>query len=313
MLNTDERMRKVRDFDEACLEAHFKKVAPHVFELKGSFSRTLTLCTLIHGNEIGGIEIFLKLLEEIRAKKLMVNSNLRLMLGNVDAYYEDVRFLETDMNRSFGIDEHNTLEEKRAKELEIFFHDTDVLIDIHQTIGPSSTPFFIFEFEQRSYNLARYLHQTLPIVTNTRKRAFKGKTTTGFTISKGGMGITIETGQKGIVETQVSLGLDIARKAIETDFNNTLPAQPMMNTYTFHQILNNPEGRMELVREYNNFDPVKAGEILAKDLEKEVRSEVDGIILFPKYGAYAKASMELALILKACSQLEDGEGHDTED
>ena len=301
----DERAEKVTEFHKSCLHSGFIELAPYVFELKGSFSKTLTLCTLVHGNEVGGIEVFLKLLEEIYSKRLIVKSNLRLILGNVEAYLEDKRFLETDLNRAFGLDEHEKKEELRAREFESFLRDSDVLIDIHQTIGPTSNPFYIFEYEKKSYNLARYLHPTLPIVAITKKRNFKGKTSTAYTIGNGGMGITIETGQKAIEETQISLGVLIARKAIETDFEENLPVAPLSNTYQFSQIINNPEGTFELVSKYSNFDPVKKDELLAKNADEKVYSEVEGKILFPKYGEYAKSSIELALILRPVQSEED--------
>lgn len=300
-----EREETIRKFEKDCVDLGFKALAPYVFELKGSFSKTLTLCTLVHGNEVGGIEIFLKLLEEIRSQSLIVKSNLRLILGNVDAYYADKRFLETDLNRAFGLDSHLKKEELRAREFEKFLQDTDVLIDIHQTIGPTSTPFFIFEYEKHSYDLARYLHPDLPIVAIAKKRSFKGKTSTAYTIANGGMGITIETGQKAIEETQISLGLQIVRKAITTDFHQLLPDSLITNTHTFSQIISNPTGTLELVNHYSNFDPIKKGELLAMNSGEKIHSEVDGKILFPKYGEYARTSVELALILRSVLSVED--------
>lgn len=292
------RIESIEQFRLSCERAGFTELAPYVYELKSSFKKTLTLCTLVHGNEIGGIEIFLKLLEEIETKQLIVKSNLRLILGNVEAYFEDKRFIETDLNRAFGLAGHKKKEELRAREFESFLQDSDILIDIHQTIGPTSTPFFIFEFEKNSYNLARSLHPDLPVVAITKKRSFAGKTSTAYTIAHGGMGITIETGQKAIDETQISLGLEIARKAIERDFTKVIPDFPLSHTYTFFQIINNPNGTLEMVKKLSNFDPVKKDELLAKNDEMEVHSEVDGKVLFPKYGEYAKTSMELAIILR---------------
>lgn len=305
MLNTHQRKARVAAFRELCLRANFTELAPLVFERDRSFQKTLTLCTLIHGNEIGGLEVLIHLLEDLLANKLSLKSNLRLILGNVEAYYAEKRFLETDLNRSFGLDEPETSEELRAREIEEYFRTSDVLIDIHQTIGRSATPFFIFEYEQGSYNLARYLHPTLPIVTHNKERPFKGKTSTAFSIGEGALAITIETGQKGIEPGQIELGLNIVRKAIETDFQKTIPSGPMSNTFSFHQIIHNPDGRLELIRQLENFDTVTKGEVLARNAASEVLSEVDGVVLFAKYGAYAKSSPELALILKAVHSVHD--------
>ncbi|WPU63586.1 succinylglutamate desuccinylase/aspartoacylase domain-containing protein [Peredibacter starrii] len=299
------RQQKVQKLKNLCLKAHFQELAPNVYELKGPYSKTLTICTLIHGNEIGGIEVFFNLLQEIESKKLNIKSNLRLILGNVEAFYEDKRFLETDMNRSFDLAEVKTNEEKRAKELESFLNSSDVLIDIHQTIGATETPFFIFEYEDRSYNLARYLNQSMPIVTHNKKRNFKGKTSTAYMVSKGLMGVTIETGQKGIIDSQIGLGLEISRKAIETDFTKPIEEFPVSNTFTFHQIIQNPNGNLELTRKMINFDKVLKNEVLAKNDHSEVTSDVNGSILFPKYGDYAKKSVELALILRPVESREE--------
>ncbi len=296
-LSKEDRTERVIEFQDRCLVAGMKELAPYVYELKGPFSKTLTIATLVHGNEIGGIEVLLQILEEIRSQKLSLKSNLRLILGNVDAYFEDKRYLESDMNRAFGSEDRKSKEELRAHELETYLQDTDVLIDIHQTIGATKTPFFIFEYDEESYHLARYLHPTLPVVTNTKKRDFQGKTSTGYTISKGGMAVTLETGQKIIEDTQISLALEISRIAIETDFGDSLPVSPLSHIYTFSQIIHNPDRSLEMVKQFVNFDPIKKDEVLARNSLREVRSEVDGVILFAKYGDYAKTTSELALIL----------------
>lgn len=293
-----DRTENVLLFEDACRKTGFTELAPYVYELRGNFSKTLTLSTLIHGNEIGGIEVLIKLLGMIREKKITPRSNLRFLLGNVPAYIEDKRFLESDLNRSFGLENPRTLEELRARELESYLSDSDILIDIHQTIGPTSTPFFIFEYESPSYDLARYLNKDLPIVTYTVKRSFKGKTSTGFVMSKGALGITIETGQKSVNESQITLGFNLSQRAIETDFSTPLPRSGFRNTFTFSQIIENPDGSLEMERVFHNFDPIYRGDLLAKNSEKKVFCETDGVILFPKYGEYAKKSSELALLLK---------------
>lgn len=304
-LPREERIKRVEKFQVEAALAGMKMLAPYVFELKGPFTKTLVISTLVHGNEIGGIEVLLKLIEEIYAKKLIPKSNLRFILGNVDAYFEDKRFLESDMNRSFGLENPATKEELRANELEGFLKDADILIDIHQTIGPTKNPFYIFEYDEGSCNLARFLHPTLPMITYKTKRQFKGKTSTGYFISQNGHAVTIETGQKSIEETQISLGLELTRKVIETDFTISLPSFPLTNTYTFSQVISNPDGSLELVKTHQNFGPVAKGELLAKNKDKEIHSETDGVILFPKYGDYAKVSPELALILKTVQTAED--------
>jgi succinylglutamate desuccinylase len=301
----NDRRERVKKFEDCCLENGFRELAPHVFERSGNFPATVTLTTLVHGNEIGGIEVFIKLLEEIRSGKIKLRTNLRLILANVEAYYADKRFIESDMNRSFGIDDPKTKEEIRAKEIEKYLDDSDVLVDIHQTIGATKTPFFIFELDEASYNFARHLHSSLPIVTYAKKRDFKGKTSTGYLIGKNKIAVTIETGQKAVEDIQISLGLEIVRKALHTDFSRPLPSSPFANTFTFSQVISNPDRSLEMVKVYQNFDPVRNGELMAKNKTTEVFAETDGVVLFAKYGDYAKTSVELALVLRPVQDLKE--------
>lgn len=293
-----ERAEKLKKFRDLCLSCGFQELAPHVYELKTKGTKTLTFSALIHGNEIGGLEILIDTVKLIQAKKIIPQSHLRLIIGNKSAYFQDVRYVETDMNRSFGLDKHDNEEELRAKELEPFILSSNIFLDFHQTVGPCSTGFFIFEYSDKSYDLARHLHPTLPIVTHNKKRAFKGQTSTAFTKTAGIMGVTIETGQKGHDDAQTALGMQLAIQALKTNFEEALPTAKVSHTFTFHQIVLNPDGEMEMAKRFYNFDAVKKGEVLAKDSKHEVSSETDGVILFPKYGDYARKTPELALVLK---------------
>lgn len=62
------------------------------------------------------------------------------IIGNPRAKEAGVRFVQTDLNRSFGVANPQSYEEKRAKELQKEIQGYDLVLDIHRTESPS-TPF----------------------------------------------------------------------------------------------------------------------------------------------------------------------------
>jgi succinylglutamate desuccinylase len=80
--------------------------------------------TYTHGNEIPPKNI----VEDIEDKDVIV--------ANVLAAEKNVRFIDTDLNRSFGVSKPNSYEEKRAVEIENIMKSYDIVYDIHRTVAP---------------------------------------------------------------------------------------------------------------------------------------------------------------------------------
>lgn len=74
-----------------------------------------------HGNEIDVTKLF--------------THNLDLLCGNPRAWDAGVRFTETDLNRSFGVEVPTSYEEKRAKALEPILAEYDFVLDVHSTMS----------------------------------------------------------------------------------------------------------------------------------------------------------------------------------
>jgi len=99
----------------------------------------VTIFSAIHGDEVYGIELYKSFIEKYPNLKDWV----RLTIGNKKANTKNVRFIDTDMNRAYGIDDagHEATEISRVEE-ELDKFSPDYIFDIHTT-KRSSGVFYI--------------------------------------------------------------------------------------------------------------------------------------------------------------------------
>lgn len=90
----------------------------------------------MHGNERLGIE----LVELLQAKPLQ---NVDTVIANPEAVQQNCRYIESDLNRSFGITDIETLETRRAAELTMRTKQYDVVLDFHSTQTPGNNCSFV--------------------------------------------------------------------------------------------------------------------------------------------------------------------------
>jgi len=293
--NSTPKMKKLEDFS-------------YQFNDDPSY-KTLVLSALTHGNEVGGLDVLIDILKSLQNKSLDPKLNLRFILGNVDAYKANKRFLETDMNRSFMVDTPQSLEEKRAAMITPFIKGVDYLIDFHQTIRPTVQPFFVLDHWEESFDFARSLDHTFPLITGKNFSSLSnGKAVTTTSQSSGAKAVTIELGQMGSSLFQAKIGSAIARQAIILLEQNAIAkfhSKPWQNCYTWGQTVENPDFSLELVGQFKNFDPIKKGDLLATNGNSKIHAEIDGMALFPKYGESQKTSKELIRILKPVASESD--------
>lgn len=299
-----DRNLELLSFEKTCVEVGLKKIDDYGYEYRfAPGTKTLTFFALIHGNEIGGLEILKRLVSKLII--LSPTINLRFLLGNVDAYLADKRFLESDLNRSFKTPDPKTREQKRATKLEEFIKTSDFIIDFHQTIEKIPHPFFIFNYQEMSFDFARNLDSEIPLITYTNfSNLTSGLSITGTASSFQKTAITIETGQKGLDEAQIKYGVDLSVKAIElVESNNLQKVTDWHNCFTWGQTVSNEDFSLELVKTFENFDTVRKNDLIAKNSNQSVFSELDGPVLFPKYGVNRESSKELIRILKPIKAL----------
>lgn len=276
---------------------HMEKLAPlaYVWHPTALISKHptkpygLTLQAITHGNEVGGLEVLLSLLGMLRSGLLQPQFSLGFALGNPAAAAEDRRFLERDLNRSFGQSASSSLEEKRARELEPMLEGSQFFLDIHQTIEPSTRPFFIFPYTVPSFAFAQAISGGVPIVTHWGSSFSKdGMCSDEFVNQRGGVGITLELGQKGFNPYHRGVGVLLALAAIEYAGRMLKSRQASRieardtEVYTWKAVVAHFEGA-ELNEGLYNFQHVSSGETLGRTQDGLLRAQESGYLLFPKY------------------------------
>jgi len=105
----------------------------------------------MHGNERLGVDLVRSLQEQpIRG----VDS----FIANPRAVEQNARYVESDLNRSFGRQNEATYETRRALLLQNITAKYDVVLDFHNTQTPNNNCCFVGErCEERLYNVAKQL------------------------------------------------------------------------------------------------------------------------------------------------------------
>lgn len=271
-----------------------ERLAPYAYrwtpakvEVQPKKATALTLQAVTHGNEVGGLLALIECIRLIKSGVVKPEIPLAFSLGNYRASLEDRRFIQADLNRSFGTKDLSTLEAQRSLELMPVLANTDFFLDFHQTIESCMQPFFIFPYAEASLAFARAAHSEVSVVTHWGKPfSLDGMCTDEFVNHSGGVGITIELGKKGFEAYQTSVGLQAALGAIRYVQDNLRGKYQAKSDhgplYTWKVIELYEEG-MDLHEGLFNFQPVKKGDVLGMHGTKPLLCRESGWLLFPKY------------------------------
>ncbi len=90
----------------------------------------------MHGNEMLGI----KLVESLSTDPI---KGIDTLIANPDAVIKGTRYIETDLNRSFGARAPQSIEELRADELNSILSMYDIVLDFHNTQTPVNNCCFV--------------------------------------------------------------------------------------------------------------------------------------------------------------------------
>lgn len=256
---------------------------------------SLTLSSLVHGNEVIGIYILNKVFSEILSGSIRIQKPIALIAANREAALAGKRFLDRDLNRSFGREEQSTREDRICRLIKPILAQSTYTLDLHQTILGTESPFFIFRAHKKGFDFATALNPDLPIVTLWKDKAsVDGRILTEFNIEKGLVAITLELGKAGYDPHQVELGVAICKRAIEVS-SKDLEAHNLEKSklYLLDWFYRPTTKEAALDPGLQNFSTMIKGQRLGMDGKREILSPFDGKVLFPKYGEYAKSSSEL--------------------
>lgn len=301
--------------EQLCEHAYALTPASPTCEMKQNKSYGLTLMAVTHGNEVAGIRVLNQVLKLFKEGVIEFPCPIAFVLANPWASKQDVRFIERDLNRSFGCMSNHLHEEKRAKDLEPILRDTSYLVDFHQTIEPSQKPFFIFPYSDNGFGFAQSISQDIPVVTHWAGGFSKdGACSDEFVNNHGGVGITIELGQKGFDWYQEGVGLQVALNAISSVTKLLRQEEVQLKSanaeiYTWSDVIINPGSGAYLDEGWYNFQWVNKGQRLGGVGDRDIVASCSGPILFPKYvrkSSGSSAPKELCRIMKRITHDEIG-------
>lgn len=88
----------------------------------------VTIVACVHGNEWFGLRVI-----EAYKDQLSQFPGLQLVIANQEAVAQNIRFMETDLNRSFPGNPEGKLEERLAIQLLEILRASDYVLDLHNT------------------------------------------------------------------------------------------------------------------------------------------------------------------------------------
>lgn len=253
----------------------------------------LTFMGLTHGDEICGLSVLNEMLVAITEEFLSPRTPVAFILGNTDAALEGKRFLEYDLNRSFAPSPaiSSTLEGHRAKALSPILTETAFLLDFHQVSAPSDRAFFIFPYLKSAFSLARAIDPRISIITHWGDAfSTEGLCTDEFVNDKGGIGLTLELGQRGVSPYQVGVGylagcrmLSLATAKIGSRKLKQTAREPTGDIFTWHKTVPYPKEHVDLKPGWRNFADIQEGDEIGRYNGQPIYAPVSGTVLFPKY------------------------------
>lgn len=255
----------------------------------------IVISGIVHGNEVGSLPAILKIIKDLQENKISYGGKISFFLGNVAAAQKNVRFIETDLNRSFGsVNLIQTSEKKRASELAPLLSTADVYIDFHQTIMPCLRPFYIFEMDYKSYYWARAAGIAKTYVTRKKGAAFSnaGMCTDEYVRSCGKAGITIELSEQGFDPQAESMTYHIIRRSIKNmdlvylhhiDIKKIAHKNEDFEFFhiTHKESFNNPTKRLN--SNLKNFTYIEKNAAIGFIENNILKTPTNGYVLFPKY------------------------------
>ncbi|NJO02126.1 MAG: hypothetical protein HC880_10930 [Bacteroidia bacterium] len=272
-------------------------------------SKTLIICLGgIHGNEPSGIFALEQVFHALYQAHPSFQGYLLGISGNHNALLRKKRFIHEDLNRlwtdaNIRLVRQHLLHSPELKEMASIFGILDALnlhhftqkvfVDLHTTSAEDGT--FIVATD---YDRSRYIIDFLsaPIILGLGEQ-LEG-TAIRYLQHQGFIAFAFEGGQheapyavdnlvKAIWKTLLCAGCisqedipkEVAERPMVLKEDAILPK--VLNLAYLHKV--KPSDNFEMKPGFKNFDPIKMGDILARDREGWVKAPLDGYLLMPLY------------------------------
>ncbi|MEZ4886733.1 MAG: succinylglutamate desuccinylase/aspartoacylase family protein [Chitinophagales bacterium] len=276
----------------------------------------LILMGAIHGNEPAGVKALQTVFHQLKQCNLPISGEMIGLIGNLEAFSKQKRFLSKDLNRQWGLDNLKRInetpknqlreEDKEQKELleilgQIISHPLNrrvILMDLHTT-SADGVAYSIATSMGNSRTLAESLG--VPVIMGFDK-AISGTTLNYFS----GLGLEsfcFEAGQhdaessvtrtiSAIWQLLVYIGCIEATEIPFFENHKELLYElgeglPRTVEYEYRHAIQ-PEDCFKMIEGFDNFQEVEEGQLLAYDKGGEIRAPFSGIMLMPLYQAQGK-------------------------
>lgn len=283
----------VDDFLRSALRGPFDYPACHHFPGSGVHQRHAVFGFVVHGNEHGTLAAALELQRHLLESPPL--GPVTLLLGNVEAAREDLRYLDEDFNRVFSFDRPaGSRERRRAEQVRPILDAADFFLDFHQTQTPTTAPFWTFPYSTELAQWARVLGGAERCLTRKPGQSFSQgqKCLDEYVRDRGKVGLTLEVGFRGVDSVQAERAhrcADNALRAInattvgETSLAQLAALAPELLFYETRHIVRSQAAGLRLRDGLSNWVQVAKGELLTAANSPEERAPFDGCALFPKY------------------------------
>ncbi len=281
---------------------------------EGQTDGPVFICTAgIHGNEHAGIIGLERIFEYLNRVRPAMNGTFIGVKGNMEAIRLKKRFIDTDLNRLFK--QENIVEIREGKRHELKTEEAkqqyDLLklfevrfkeriqgrklytLDLHTTSAKGGV-FVLTNDRPESVDVAKALG--VSVITGLEK-VIVGTTLDYFRELKS-VGIGLEAGQHDDPESADNVvaaiwvllnkigcidALDIPNlKQYKAQLNKLRGDAPLVVDFVYRHHVNEDD-EFEMNLGYQNFQPVKKGEVLAQDKNGAILCPADGLILMPLY------------------------------
>lgn len=285
-------------------------IGEHIGEHHGPL---LVVFGAMHGNEPAGVkalEMVFKMLEvePITNPTFQFTGKLLGLIGNLDAYQRQVRFIDKDLNRCwkselFSDSDNEIAEQQELREVHQLieqeikkYRPTELIVlDLHTTSSFGGI-FSIVSDSDRSTAIAKAFHA--PVISGFME-TLVGTTLHYFSPEQFNLPTTAVTFESGQHDEQLSINRAIAaivnclkvcdlvaeehienqHDKILIDYSENLPTKVrLIHSYSIQENEN-----FVMRPGYKNFQSVSKGEILADNDDGPIVCEHDSLILMPLY------------------------------
>lgn len=242
---------------------------------------TVAIFCGVHGNERAGILAVDRLVNELD----VAAGTVYLVYANPLAIEKHVRMVDANLNRLFlpRKSPPETYEQRRAADIMRLLDRCDALLDLHSYSAPlapeQAAPFAICE--PASFPIAALFD--VPVVVSGFTAAEEGGSD-GYMFLNGKPGICVELGANESPESRAALGMDTVKRFLAYFGCIAQEPAPVVHTprhLTLTTFYKKTHEDFRFVREFQNLEPLAAGEPIAEVNGLILNTPVDSFIIFP--------------------------------